>query len=333
MKIGIYSGCFDPFTNGHLWVAREGLKLFDRLFMPIGRNPIKTSTFDDQDRIDMIHESLNDDRVEAMILKEPIVVFANRTEQKYRDLRSSVCLLRGMRSTEDFEYEENILNNLRRLSPTITQIYVVPPRELAELSSTQVKFQWGRIGCGEFLENFVPPSVLKKMEAKDKEMRDTPHWKQHFMQLVNQGEKYESTTAGFCPYTPLSHDKTREFFEKIHGNGFIQFAKTVTNSQVRRMLDDFAVNVIASKTFHLTNVPIDCLTPTGDRYLPYSRSLGPIIVDRKTEELADYDYKGRLGEFVIIEGKHRWLDAKDRGAESIWAWVGEEALTDIPKIS
>lgn len=332
MKIGIYSGCFDPFTNGHLWVAKEGLKLFDRLLMPIGRNPLKTPMFDNQDRIDMIHESVGDERVEASILKENIADFANRMEKRFWDYGGKVFLLRGMRSSEDFEYEENILNNIRRLSPTISQIYVVPPRDLTDISSTYVKTRWGSHGW-EMAVDHVPEPVLKHMKAKDEELVGSPHWPKHVRQLISQGEKCESTTAGFsCVLPKSSYDKTRDFFDKISQTGFINFAKTVTAAQVGRMLDDFSVNVIASETFHLAQIPIDCVTPTGDRYLPSSRSLGPIIVDRKTPELADYDYRGRLGEYVIIEGKHRWLDAKDSGCQRIWAWVGEKAMTDIPKI-
>ena len=102
-------------------------------------------------------------------------------------------------------------------------------------------------------------------------------------------------------------------------NGFISFAKTVTADQVREMLDPFPRDVVASEVFTLTTIPIDMVRPIGERYIPCSQSLGPILVDVNEVMRDHYD-----DPYLIIEGKHRWLDAKERGEGTIMAWVGNK---------
>lgn len=322
MKIGIYSGCFDPFTNGHLWVVQEGLKLFDELILPIGKNSYKQSTFTEQERVEMISACVPK-RVSVTLLPQMMSLYVMGLEKR----GNQVALLRGIRNAEDFEYEENILQNLRRVHPAISQIYVVPPEELACVSSSYVKGIWTRIGW-ESVKDYVPGPVLERIKEKHQRWASlNDNWRE-VRSIINETSELfpASATIGFLNAANKPASKERQFFGKMADNGFIKFAGKVTASQVRKMLDPFPVSVIDSDVFHLTNIPIDSVTPTGAKYLPRSHSLGPIIVDKKTDDLADYDVRGVLGECLVIEGKHRWFEAKERGDTHIWAWVGERAL-------
>lgn len=121
---------------------------------------------------------------------------------------------------------------------------------------------------------------------------------------------------------PNESDHLKEQFNKYKGAGFMLFAKEVTGDQVRSVLDPVPFDIVASETFHLHQIRIDSVAPTGERYLEHSCSVGPIIVD---VNVGIGPLKGR-GPVLILEGKHRWLDAKERGDERILAWVGDQAI-------
>ena len=122
-------------------------------------------------------------------------------------------------------------------------------------------------------------------------------------------------------YKPLQElEKTRRFFNKMVNNGFVSLAETIDEHQVRCMLDPVEIDVVTSADFRLKEIDIAAVKPTGYRWVECSRSLGPIIVDVNPLGIEEW------GLLTVIEGKHRWLDAQERGEKTIWAWVGDEAL-------
>lgn len=346
MKIGIYSGCFDPPTKGHIWVMERALDLFDRVHIMIGSHAGKKPLFSWLHRVEMIKACLPDKPITVGPLSEDIVTYAHRIAELYKHYDGKVSLIRGMRDLKDFDYEETICQNIRDRDENLHTLFLIPPKELVDISSSYVKERWRNLSW-ETTENLLPPAVFKFISKHHEEYAEA-------MRPKILTSLFEQTTAGFAPApsesfcmwggkTPskyLAHfenatyetdpfARMRRFFDIIHRNGFISYAQTVTADQVRELLDPYPVEVIASETFYLKEIPIDAATPTGDRYLPQSQSLGPILVDLKTEELADYDAYDRLGKVVVIEGKHRWLDAKEAGYKTILAWVGEKALKEL----
>jgi pantetheine-phosphate adenylyltransferase len=380
MRIGIYAGCFDPLTFGHLWVIEEGLRLFDRLYVMIGKNPVKTSTFTEEDRITMLNESLKDKdsfsyvssgKVIVGILPDNVVVQARKIADLYKGYDGvEVYVLRGIRDPHDFKYEETICQTIRRVDDNLHHVFVVPPEGHIGTSSTAVKEQWVRYGW-EMTSHLVPEPVIKMMKAYQGQHlagysclcaqypntsifeqttagfaspppRELCMWSSsgHEMELTDQKSIYGGTSPSKYRYQFLDADdlfgtmvltcgKIRNFHDKCLENGFMSYADKVSANQVQAMLDFCNVEVISSETFHLKTIQIDSVTPTGTRFLPCSHSLGPIIVDLKTADLAAIDSNKILGDVVIIEGKHRWLDAKDRGETTIQAWVGEKAFEKL----
>lgn len=356
IRIGIYAGCFDPLTNGHMWMISEGKRLFDKLYVLIGENQAKDPTFAKDDRLAVLRECVADVDTIVSVLPENIVVHALKIAEAYKGLDTDIYLLRGIRTAKDFTYEENICQNIRRIDDNINHVFLIPPESFVGVSSTEVKEQWVRYGW-DMTSHLVPEATLKMMKTYQDQNRSG------FVQLCDKYDVspvasiFEQTTAGFAPsniyggFSPsrsqikmtsvnghqmeledaeeticITAGRFQSFHEKAVKNGFIKYAGTVTATQVKGMLDLEGVNVISSEKFHLREIDIESVTPTGYRYLPCSHSLGPIIVDLKTSDLADIDVKKILGDAAIIEGKHRWLDAKDRGDKKIWAWVGEEAF-------
>lgn len=63
-KIAVFPGSFDPFTVGHEEIVRRGLKLFDKIIIAVGVNPVKKEFLDTDCRIRLIRKAFEDtDRV------------------------------------------------------------------------------------------------------------------------------------------------------------------------------------------------------------------------------------------------------------------------------
>jgi hypothetical protein len=144
-------------------------------------------------------------------------------------------------------------------------------------------------------------------------------WESASKHVVPMTDEAERLMSKVRETVHCGHQKMRGHFRQLAQSGFISFSKTVTADQVRDMLDPFPRDVVASETFTLTTIPIDMVRPIGERYIPCSQSLGPIIVDVNEVMRDHYD-----DPYLIIEGKHRWLDAKERGEGTIMAWVGDK---------
>jgi len=119
------------------------------------------------------------------------------------------------------------------------------------------------------------------------------------------------------------YEEVMKFQNKLKLTGLINWSEVITKEQVEALLDPFPHKVAVSEKYHLKEIPIsDGVGTIGKRHLPHSRSLGPIVIDQN--ELPPY-YQG-FGKVIVIEGKHRWLDAKARGDKTILAWVGDKVL-------
>ncbi|NDY41349.1 pantetheine-phosphate adenylyltransferase [Dissulfurirhabdus thermomarina] len=155
-KVAVYPGTFDPLTNGHLDVIRRGLRLFDRVIVGVGENPVKRPLFTLEERLDMIREAVGaDPRVEVDSFGGLLVDFARE--------RGAVAILRGLRAVSDFEYElQRALMN-RKLDRGIETVFLMTGFRWIYISSTIVK-EAARFGGS--LEGLVPPFVETRLRAK-----------------------------------------------------------------------------------------------------------------------------------------------------------------------
>ncbi len=162
MRTAVYAGSFDPLTNGHLWMIEKGLEMFDRLYVAIGSNPAKSYTFTVEQRLQLLRESIPScDRLTISEFKNHYLVnYALSVEAQY--------ILRGIRSSEDYEYERVMRHINADMAPSITTTFLMPPRDIAELSSSMVKGLIGPEGWEESVKRYVPPPVflgLKEMNS------------------------------------------------------------------------------------------------------------------------------------------------------------------------
>lgn len=158
MRTAVYAGSFDPLTNGHLWMIEKGLEMFDHLYVAIGSNPTKSYTFSVQDRIHMLEDSIpSSDRL-------TISEFKNRYLVKYARSVDAQYILRGIRSSADYEYERVMRHINADMALSITTTFLMPPRDIAELSSSMVKSLIGPEGWEEPVKRYVPPAVFTALQ-------------------------------------------------------------------------------------------------------------------------------------------------------------------------
>lgn len=157
--LGVYAGSFDPLTIGHVWMIQQGVQLFDRLVVAIGTNPDKKYTFTVEDRLEMLRESTKD------LPNVSVASFSNLYLIQYAQSIRATHILRGIRSSADFEYERGMRNINGDLDPGICTVFLMPPREIAEVSSSMVKGLIGPAGWEKIVRKYVPAAVFKKLKA------------------------------------------------------------------------------------------------------------------------------------------------------------------------
>jgi pantetheine-phosphate adenylyltransferase len=160
--IAVYAGTFDPVTLGHLWMVKTGANLFDRLIVAVGTNPDKKCYFSLKDRISMLQEST------ARYKNVTVDKYQNEFLIKYAESVGAKFILRGIRSTTDYEYEKGINYVNRSLNAKITTVFLLPPREMVEISSSTVRGLIGPKGWEEVVGKYVPPCVLERLKLNNR---------------------------------------------------------------------------------------------------------------------------------------------------------------------
>lgn len=132
-RIALFPGSFDPFTKGHEDIVLRGLKLFDEIIIAIGYNSQKKNRYFD---INFMEKKINETFV--TLPEVSVVVYSELTAQlalKY-DAR---FVLRGLRNTTDFEYENSISQVNRDLNKSLETVFLITSPELAAVNSSIIR--------------------------------------------------------------------------------------------------------------------------------------------------------------------------------------------------
>ena len=131
-RTAIYPGTFDPITNGHHDLVRRAASIFERVVVAIAANPNKAPMFSLDQRVDMARRVLADlPHVEVMGYNGLTVEFARQNGLS--------VIVRGLRAISDFEFEFQLANMSRHLSPDIESVFMTPQEQYTFISSTLVR--------------------------------------------------------------------------------------------------------------------------------------------------------------------------------------------------
>jgi len=160
IKKGIYAGSFDPPTNGHLWMIEQGARLFDVLIVAMGTNPDKKYTFSLETRVEMLRDITKPYR------NTKVDTFGNQFLVNFAKSVGASYILRGIRSENDYEYERVMRHLNSDLNPDILTVFLMPPREITEISSSFVKGLVGLEGWEKPVEKYVLEPAYEKFFEK-----------------------------------------------------------------------------------------------------------------------------------------------------------------------
>ncbi len=132
-RIALFPGSFDPFTKGHEDIVLRGLQLFDEIIIAIGYNSQKsTRYFEIDSMVDYIGTTFQEyPSIKILKFSELTAEFARKNGARF--------LLRGLRNTTDFEYENSISQVNRKLYKEMESVFLITSPQLAWISSSIIR--------------------------------------------------------------------------------------------------------------------------------------------------------------------------------------------------
>lgn len=157
----LYSGSFDPLTNGHVDVASRAAMLAERLVVAIGIHSSKAPVFSAEERAGMIRDILppvlaGHGTVLEVVTFDGLVVEAAR--------RAGAALIaRGLRDGTDFDYEIQMSSMNETMEPAVRTVFLPASPAVRPVTATLVR---QIAAMGGDVSAFVPPLVAERLRAR-----------------------------------------------------------------------------------------------------------------------------------------------------------------------
>ncbi|MBI4929989.1 MAG: pantetheine-phosphate adenylyltransferase [Bacteroidetes bacterium] len=153
-KIAVFPGSFDPITIGHESIIQRALPLFDKIIVAIGENSTKQSFFSATKRFGWIRKVFaGEKKIEVKTYKGLTIDFCKEEKSNY--------ILRGLRTSADFEFERVIAQMNRSMNENIETIFILATPELSAITSTVVR---DIIRNGGDASQFIPSTIRKELK-------------------------------------------------------------------------------------------------------------------------------------------------------------------------
>ncbi len=153
-KIAVFPGSFDPITKGHESIIKRGIPLFDKIIIAVGENVEKKYLFTSEQRVKWIKEVFaNNLSVNVKSFKGLTVDFCKKVNANY--------ILRGLRTSADFEFERSIGQINKKLAPEIETIFLLTDPEYTSLNSSIVRDIFLN---GGNVKEFIPDGINLKIK-------------------------------------------------------------------------------------------------------------------------------------------------------------------------
>lgn len=156
MPVALYPGTFDPVTHGHIDIAIRASRIFSKVYAVVAENANKKPLFSADERVDMVRESLTENKKIEVIRYDGLIVDCLRETQ-------ATVIIRGLRALSDFDYEFQMAFTNRNMNALAETVFLMPSAEFTYLNSSLVK-QIARHG-GD-ISSFVPAPVIPRLIGK-----------------------------------------------------------------------------------------------------------------------------------------------------------------------
>ncbi len=152
----VYPGTFDPIHKGHVDLVERAASLFDRVVIGVAESSKKQPLFSTEERIELAQVSLRHlDNIEVKGFSGLSIRFV--------EAQDSNCVLRGIRTVADFEFEHQLANMNRAMIPEFESVFLTPSNTLSYISSSLVREIASMKGD---VSDFVPTPVLDALNKK-----------------------------------------------------------------------------------------------------------------------------------------------------------------------
>ena len=132
MNIALFPGSFDPITIGHESIVRRSVGLYDKIIIAIGINTEKKEFFKLEDRVQWIKDVFSDEpKVEVQTYTGLTIDYCAKVDAKF--------ILRGLRTSADFEYERAIAQMNHTMNNGVETIFMLTEPEHTHVNSTIVR--------------------------------------------------------------------------------------------------------------------------------------------------------------------------------------------------
>lgn len=132
MRIAVFAGSFDPITKGHVDIVRRAVPLFDKIIIAMGINSSKNYYFPTEKRIEFIKAAFAEYPTVEVDTYQQLTAF-------YCKEKGAHFLLRGLRNSTDFDYENTIAHLNATIGDNLETVFLVAAAEYSCYSSTVVR--------------------------------------------------------------------------------------------------------------------------------------------------------------------------------------------------
>ena len=135
MVKAIFPGSFDPITNGHLETLKKASQSFDEVVVVIMTNTSKKYLFSAKERAELVEEAIADLKLaNVSVLTRPAAL----TVDVAKELQTNI-IIRGLRNSADFLYEQQINAMNKKLNPAIETVYFMTSSDNSFVASSMIK--------------------------------------------------------------------------------------------------------------------------------------------------------------------------------------------------
>lgn len=153
--VAVFSGVFDPITDGHLDIITRGAEIFSKVVVAVGTNPEKRELFTKEERVQIIREIVAD------LPNVDVQGYEGLTFEFVKKIGGSV-ILKGIRDTVDLRYELQQANT-NRLAGGVETVFLMTGDGHTMTSSSLIK---QIAAMGGDISSLVPRVVAEKLNAK-----------------------------------------------------------------------------------------------------------------------------------------------------------------------